>query len=148
MFGQFRNFIRITLILGIIIVGVVQIGAQEDPGGPVVYAVIFYSPTCPHCHTVINEYVPQWEAEFGDSFILLYVNVADEGGAALFYATCDTLEVEGCGGVPMMVIGEEVMIGSGDIPARTPGLISSGLAQGGLELPPVPALRLAYYGPD
>lgn len=145
MFGQFRNLIKITLILVIIVIGVAQTSAQDDP---VVYGVLFYSPTCPHCHTVINEYVPQWESAFGDSFVLLYVNVAEEGGATLFRAVCETLEVDDCGGVPMMVIGEEVMIGSADIPARTPGLISNGLSDGGIGLPPVPLLQAAYAGPE
>jgi uncharacterized membrane protein len=145
MFGRFRNLLGVALILGIVVIGVVQISAQDEP---VVYGVLFYSPSCPHCHTVITEYVPQWEEAFGESFILLFVNAATQGGGALFYATCDALEIENCGGVPMMVIGEEVMIGSRDIPERTPGLIRDGLAQGGIGLPPVPELQAAYYAAE
>lgn len=133
--------VRVLLILCIMLVAAAQVSAQDDP---VVYGVLFYSPSCPHCHTVINEHVSLWQAEFADSFVLLYANVAEPPDLDLFYATCETLQVENCGGVPMLVIGETVMIGSVAIPNGTPDLVRAGLAHGGIGLPPVPGMQAVY----
>jgi len=141
---MFRTLARVLLILCIVIIPAGQTGAQDDLDEAVVYGVLFYSPTCSHCHTVINEHVPQWEAEFGDSFVLLYANVAEQVNLDLFYTSCDTLQVEHCGGVPLLVIDETAMIGSVDIPNRTPDLVRDGLADGGIGLPPVPGMAVLY----
>ena len=43
-------------------------------------------------------------------------------------------------GVPFLIIGEHVLIGSGEIPTELPGLIDSYLAAGGVDFPDTPAL--------
>ena len=43
-------------------------------------------------------------------------------------------------GVPTLVIGSEVLVGSDEIPARLPGLIEQGLASGGINWPDIPGL--------
>ncbi|MGD8554759.1 MAG: hypothetical protein PVJ32_04920, partial [Anaerolineales bacterium] len=43
---------------------------QQDS---VVHAVLFYSPTCPHCHTVINEDLPAFYEGELDTIQLLAV---------------------------------------------------------------------------
>jgi uncharacterized membrane protein len=144
MLLKFRRIVLVILVMFAVLLAGVQVNAQSAASAPVVYAVLFYSPTCPHCHEVIQNHVPNWEAEFGDSLILLFVDVTQQGGSMLAYATCDALGVESCGSVPMLVMGEVVMVGSQEIPARTPGLIRDGLANGGIDLPPVPELRQAY----
>ena len=116
--------------------------AQE----PVVYAVLFYSPTCPHCHDVINNVLPPLREEYGEQLQILYIDVSQQGGGALFSAACEALSQPGdrCGYVPALVIGETMLVGSGDIPARLPALIEAGLAAGGIDLPPIPGLREVY----
>lgn len=141
MFRQLGALFRIMVIASLLMIASAQTGAQEDP---VVVGVLFHSPTCPHCHTVIDNHVPQWEAEFADSFTLILANVTEPANFELFSATCDALQVEDCGGVPMLVIGEEVMIGSVSIPERTPDLVREGLARGGIGLPPVPGMETLY----
>ena len=44
-------------------------------------------------------------------------------------------------GVPLLVIGETVLIGSVDIPQKLPELIESGLASGGIDWPAIPGLE-------
>ncbi|MBZ0304267.1 MAG: vitamin K epoxide reductase family protein [Anaerolineae bacterium] len=46
--------------------------------------------------------------------------------------------------VPMMMVGDQVLIGGIDIPAQLPGLVETGLAQGGIDLPTFPGIREAY----
>ena len=139
--------VRIFLIVFLFLVGFSGINAHDGEHNalnPVVFAVLYFSPTCPHCHEVIDNHVPKWDEEFGDSLHLLFVDVTQQGGGMLLYATCDALGVESCGSVPMLVIGETFMIGSADIPARAPDLIREGLAGNGIALPPVVELQQAY----
>ena len=43
-------------------------------------------------------------------------------------------------GVPTLVVGEQVLIGSLEIPEQLPGIIDTGLAQGGIDWPTFPGL--------
>ncbi|GAB4512819.1 MAG: hypothetical protein OHK0046_12900 [Anaerolineae bacterium] len=110
-----------------------------------VYAVLFYSPTCPHCHKVITEDLPGIQERFGDQLEVLFINVSTEGGAALTYSACDAYGIlEQCGGVPMMIIGEHVLYGALQIPQQMPGIVEAGLAEGGISLPAFPGMMTAY----
>lgn len=135
----------IILVLAVAALGVIPALAQ-DSDEPKAFAVLFYSPTCPHCHEVITNTVPKLEAEFGDALEILFVNVATESGAQMIFAACPALGVpeDYCGGVPMMVIGEQVLFGSAEIPAKAAKLIGDGLDAGGIPLPPIPGLQEAY----
>ena len=110
---------------------------------PVVYGVFFYSPTCPHCHEVLAEHWPGIQDTFGDQLMVLFVDVTTPAGAQLMQDAREAMNIESTG-VPMLIIGETVMVGSLEIPARTPGLVEQGLAAGGIDIPPIPSLREAF----
>ncbi len=111
---------------------------------PVVYAVLFYSPSCSHCHYVITEVLPPIMEEHGDQFQIVGVNVAEEGGQALYQAAIAHFAIpDERRGVPTLIIGETVLVGSGEIPEQLPGLIETHLAQGGLDWPAIPGLAEA-----
>ena len=38
-------------------------------------AVLFYSPTCPHCHKVMTEDLPPLVERYGDRFVIVGVDV-------------------------------------------------------------------------
>jgi uncharacterized membrane protein len=119
--------------------------AAQVEGEPVVFAVLFYSPTCGHCHKVITEDLPVIEEEFGDQFQVLFVNIAAEGGNQLYHAAVEAFEVPlESRGVPLMIIGTHVMIGDLQIPQEAPVLVREGLASGGIGLPAVPGLEESY----
>lgn len=109
---------------------------------PIVYAVLFFSPSCGHCHYVIEEFLPSLQAQVGDQLQVVYVDVSTEEGNTLFHAAFDTLEVpeELRGYVPTLVVGDTFLIGSQDIPDRLPALVQEGIAAGGIGPPPVPGL--------
>ena len=135
-----------TCLLGLLIVlclfSVYSTQAQQ----PVVYAVLFFSPSCGHCHYVITEFLPPLQDEYGAQLQVLYIDVSQPAGGALFYAACNALGVpdDHCGYVPTLVIGTTVLVGSLDIPEQMPTLVRDGLAGGGIGLPPIPGLREAY----
>jgi uncharacterized membrane protein len=119
--------------------------AAQDEGEPVVYAVMFYSPTCGHCRKVITEDWPVMHEEFGDQFQVLFVNTSAEGGAQLYRAAVEALNVpEEDRGVPLMVLDSHVMIGDLQIPEEAPVLVREGLANGGIGLPDIPGLEESY----
>ena len=139
---------RMSLLLGLIVLLVVagvwtnEARAQE----PVVYAVMFYSPSCSHCHYVITEFLPPLLEKHGEQLQILYIDVSQSGGSALFSAACEAFSSPGdrCGYVPTLIIGETMLVGSVDIPSRLPKMVEDGLASGGIDLPAISGLRELY----
>jgi uncharacterized membrane protein len=114
------------------------LGAQE----PAVHAVLFYSPTCPHCHEVINNVLPPLRQKYGERLVIVGVDVTTQAGQALYQAMVAYFALpESRLGVPALVVGTDVMVGSAEIPERFPGLIEGGLAAGGIDWPPVDEIR-------
>lgn len=124
--------LRILFLAAMLLLVVVPLSAQP---ADTVFAILFYSPSCPHCHTVIDEHLPVMDAEFGDQLQVIGINVTVPAGGALFNAACDAFDTQNrCGGVPMMLIGETIMIGSYEIPTLAPDLIREGIANGGIPI--------------
>jgi uncharacterized membrane protein len=136
---------RMSLLLLALLLPVSAAGGQELGGAKeVVRAVLFYSPACPHCQDVITEGLPPIFDRYGDRLQLAGVNTATPGGQQLYRAA-----IEGLGipreriGVPTLVVGSRVLVGSVEIPQLLPSIVDSALAAGGLEWPPVPLIREA-----
>ncbi len=106
----------------------------------VVHAALFYSPACGHCHYVIEEVLPPLLAYYSDQVQIFGIDASTEDGFALFQAVWAYFGMEEGSGVPFLVIGDQFLIGSVDIPEQLPGLIDNYLAQGGVDLPPIPGL--------
>lgn len=114
--------------------------AQE----PVVHGVLYYSPSCSHCHYVITEVLPPLLEQYGDQLVIIGIDVTGEGGAILYHAAVERYQIsEERLGVPCLVIGDTVMVGSTEIPEMLPGLIEQTLAAGGVDWPDIPGLAEA-----
>jgi len=111
----------------------------QNTDKPVVRAVLFYSTGCGHCFYVINEVMPTILNEYGDQLQVLVINVNTPEGSEIFKSTISFFGMESAG-VPFLVISDQVLIGSVDIPEKFPALIDMYLAQGGVYLPPLPGL--------
>jgi len=125
----------------------VLLGSSSSPvraDGPVVHAVLFYSPTCPHCEQVITETLPPLLEEYGDQLQIVGVDTWSQGGQVLFDAAIERYNIPPeRQGVPFLVIGEIVLVGSLEIPQQLPGLVDAYLAQGGVDWPDIPGLAEA-----
>ena len=129
-----------VMLLGLVVGGPLMAQAQ-----PEVYAVLFFSPTCGHCHDVITNHLPGIQATFGDQLHILFVDVTTPGGQTLVQAAYQQYAIpEDRWVVPMMIVDERVLTGSTQIPQELPGIIRTGLDQGGIGLPTFPGLREAY----
>jgi uncharacterized membrane protein len=163
-----NRLIRILILLAII-VPITTPALADD--GPVVQAVLFYSPSCGHCHKVIQEDLPPLYEKYnsqeewffvgeppgeetselppivgllGDTLQILYINAATPLGSELFGNALLQFEIpETRYGVPNLFIGETSLVGSVEIPELFPGLIDEALEQGGSPWPDIPGLEEA-----
>ncbi len=137
---KFRLMYMPLLLLIILLIFILPtFPAHGQAEFPTVYAIFFYSPTCSHCHKVIEEDLPVFEAEFGDSLQIIPVNTTEQWGGALYRSACAVLDTQNkCGGVPLMVVGDVILIGDQEIPARLPAITRAALEAGGLPLPEFP----------
>jgi uncharacterized membrane protein/thiol-disulfide isomerase/thioredoxin len=133
---------RIGLLLTLLLLGL-GTATSTAQSEPVVYGVFFYSPSCPHCHEVMDNHWPGIEAEFGSQLQVIFVNVSQAQGGALMNTARSAMGIAS-GGVPMLIIGETVLVGSIQIPEIAPNIIRQGLANGGIGLPPIPGIE-AYF---
>jgi len=109
---------------------------------PVVHAVLFFSPTCPHCHLVMEQVLPPLQEHYGAQLHILTVDVTQPDGQALYHTALTVFAVpEDRLGVPALFIGKDMMVGSEEIPARLPALIVSTLAAGGNDWPAIAGLE-------
>jgi uncharacterized membrane protein len=123
-----------------------------------------FSPTCPHCHKVINDDLPGIFRRFGGEarvyfdqdlpreqvayylvsngqVELLLVDVSIAAGGRLYLASQEAFDIpESRRGVPRLVVDDQVLVGSLEIPQSFPGIIERGLAEGGIDWPDIPGL--------
>jgi uncharacterized membrane protein len=137
-----KRFLILTALLltGILLTAPLTVHAQDAQ--PVVRAVLFYSPTCPHCHLVINETLPPLMERYGDQLQIAGIDITQPDGSVLFGAALQSFGLQE-GGVPFLVVGDTYMVGSAQIPQEFPGLIESLLASGGMDWPAIPGLQQA-----
>lgn len=108
----------------------------------VVRAVLFYSPTCPHCHEVIQNDLPPLIEKYGERLDIIGVDVTQDSGQALYQAAIRIFSIPAERlGVPALIVGDRVLVGSQEIPEFFPGLIEQYLAAGGVDWPVIPELQ-------
>ena len=134
-----RKLFATLLLLGCCVLPIQKVAAAPPSSEAVVHAVLFYSPSCGHCHYVITEVLPPLFEEYGDQLQILGIDVSQPDGHVVFAAVLSKFGIES-GGVPFLVIGDAYLVGSVDIPEQLPGLIEQHLEQGGLDWPDIPGL--------
>jgi cytochrome c biogenesis protein CcdA len=110
--------------------------AQSD--NPTVCFYLFYGDTCPHCHDVMDNFLPQVYEKYGDQVEYQYFEIWNDTDN---YVTLLGLEMklgvpeDYQGAVPALVIGDNVLVGADEIPAELESYIDEYLAQGGVACP-------------
>lgn len=114
-------------------------GEEQRTG--VVRAVLFWSETCPHCHHVMSETLPPLQEKYGEQLEVRTIEISDPDNYRLWGAAMEAFHVPPeRQGVPMLFIGDHVLVGSVEIPDQLPGLIEQYLAGGGVDYPAIPGL--------
>jgi cytochrome c biogenesis protein CcdA/thiol-disulfide isomerase/thioredoxin len=102
--------------------------------GAVVEILLFYSDSCPHCHHVMDEFLPPLLEAYGESVRLEKIAIDDLLGYRLFMLMCDLAGIpQDQRGVPLMVIGHSVLLGANQIEERFQQLVEDGLKAGGVD---------------
>jgi uncharacterized membrane protein len=118
--------------------------AYAQNADPVVRAVLFYSPTCPHCAIVVQDDLPPLFDKYGAQLEIIGVDVSNAEGAGLYQAAITQFQIpESRLGVPTLIIDKTVLVGSIEIPNQLPGLVELYLSQGGVDWPDLPGLSEA-----
>ena len=118
--------------------GAVQPAGASDP---VVRAVLFYSPQCPHCQMVRETVLTELEGKYGGSFQLLEIDTSTDA-VEFYFSTVEFLDIPPeKQGVPTIIIGEEILVGSHEIPEYLPELVAEGLDAGGIDWPDIPGIE-------
>ena len=138
-----KPFLAFCGLVFILLLTNLPLMAQEEESVRV-QAVFFYSPTCPHCHLVINDVLTPLKMQYGGQLQLVGINTSQKAGVELFAAMHTAFNVpDERKGVPALVVGDIALVGSAEIPEQLPDLITEGLAAGGIGWPDIPGLREA-----
>jgi len=141
---QIRKITAATLPLILLISFILIPAARAQDENTVVQAVLFYSPSCGPCHHVITEVLPPLMEKYGDQLQIIGVSTYSQEGQVLYQAAIDTFEISvQRQGVPTLIVGDNVLVGSGEIPEQFPQIIEEGLAKGGIGWPDIPGLEEA-----
>jgi hypothetical protein len=108
-----------------------QATSQSDGTAKV---VLFHSPTCPHCHEVINEILPPLRAEYKDRLELNLIDVTLPENYTLFFKFQER-HPGMYHAIPEIAIGDAVLVGTQAIEAQLRAEIDKCLANGGCEWP-------------
>lgn len=154
--------VSVPLALFQVFVGGIQLAQAQT-----VHAVFFFAPTCQHCHVVITQYLPALFDNYGGAprlsvnaavsdaqralFLfhnaqlkILVVDASKQIGTELYLASnLNQMIPPERTGVPRLVIGDVVLVGSLEIPEQTGDLVRQGLEQGGLGWPSIDGLDQA-----
>jgi uncharacterized membrane protein/glutaredoxin len=131
-------FLLLTILLSS---QVAVVHAQTNTSDPVVHAVMFWMDGCPHCHEVLDHVLPPLQAKYGTQFDLVLIEVSTTQDIDMLYQVAASYNItKEQTGVPFLIIGEHLLIGSQQIPDELPGLIEYYLSQGGVDLPSKPIL--------
>lgn len=145
--GPTQSMKWITRLLTILL-GVMCLFPIVHASEPVLRLIVFWSQSCPHCHTVLNETLPPLQEEYGDSLEVLTFELSEPRNYQLWQMATDMFEVPvEDRGVPMLFIGDNVLIGSYDIPQKLPDLLKGYLVAGGVDYPAIPGLLDAPGAP-
>ncbi len=126
----------VCVLVGLLVLSV-PVTASADQA--IVRVVLFYHPSCPHCHLVMTEVLPPLQSHYGDQLRVALIDISTPDGQRLFHAVVDKYHPS-LVGVPTAIIGEHILVGSRDIPTELPGLIDDALQQGGTDWPDLPGM--------
>jgi len=127
------------LLLFLLVVPKANALAAANP--KVVRAVLFFSPTCPSCHIVMEDVLPPITEKYAESLDIVGVDVSQPIGESLYRASIDAFRIpDDRLGVPTLIIGSEILVGVDEIEIFLPNIIEASLAAGGLDWPQIPGL--------
>jgi uncharacterized membrane protein len=107
-----------------------------------VRVVLFWSDGCPACHVVIDKVLPPLQQAYGERLVIGRFEMSDTRSVDLYSAAARMFELRPEQlVVPLMIIGDDALVGAQEIRDRLPGLVKTHLEKGGLDWPALPGLK-------
>ncbi len=127
------NLAGLALLSGMLILLFPQTAAAAQNQPPVVQGVMFWEQGCPNCEKVLNETLPPLRAKYGTQLKidLVEVSTVDDINKLYKIGAAYGLSKEEIG-VPLLILGDQALSGSQQIPEKLPGLVEKLLASGGV----------------
>jgi uncharacterized membrane protein len=99
--------------------------------------------SCPHCHIVIDNVLPPLQAGYGEQLEIRLIEIRSAAELDQLYELAAAVGLRrDATGVPLMLIGDAVLVGSVQIPAELSGLVERHLLAGGVGFPSLPELTV------
>ncbi|MBG0787713.1 MAG: hypothetical protein H0S79_21705 [Anaerolineaceae bacterium] len=118
--------------------GPVVPAATEAYAEDAVHAYFFYANDCPHCHAALEEVVYPLEAKWGDKLEVRLLEIGTPEYYEALMAVETHFEVPAANrSIPTLVVGDQILIGESEINDNFPGIVSDGIAAGGLAFPEI-----------
>ena len=140
--GSVKSWLGAGFITFVLLAGLAypaQAGQSTQP--PVVRAVMLWLEGCGHCQYVLEEVLPPLQAQYGEQFEIILVQLVTTDDFDRLYQTAVAFGIaKEKVGLPFLVIGEQALMGSRQISEVLPGLIEQYLAQGGVDYPNLASL--------
>lgn len=134
-----KLYLHFAILFSLVWLAIPTMTAAQAVDQVTVHAVFFYSPTCSHCHYVIDEVLEPMMNDYGDQLQIAGIDTTQPGGGQIYQATIEHYQIpQQRRGVPTMIIGDVVLVGSGEIPEQFPSLVEKGLAADGIDWPDIP----------
>lgn len=131
------------LVLALLIIPTATQAATPAQETPTVRAVMFWLSTCGHCHDVMDHVLPPLQRQYGNQLDIQLIELKTNADFQKLSALAVKYGHSGEGvGVPLMVIGEHLMIGAAEIPAELPGYIETYMSAGGVDYPDLGAFSI------
>jgi uncharacterized membrane protein len=138
------KYSRIVLVIALAIMMSLMWSAAAFATQTKAHAVLFFSPRCPHCSTLLKGYLASVAQRYDGTVAIAAVNTDYEQGAALLKATLRYYEMtDRKQGVPAIAIGGSLLLGDKEIRARFDSLLREGIDRGGVAWPDIPGLSKA-----
>ncbi len=125
-------------------------GSLLDAGGTatptqaigVVRIVLYWAEGCGHCHEVLDDILPQLQAQHGPALEVRLIEVVSLEDISAFFDVAEGYGyARGRASVPFLLIGDRALMGVEQIRRELPGLIQAALAAGGTDWPSPPSRR-------
>lgn len=124
-----------------------QLTTPVGPSAPVatevfaedaVHAYFFYANDCPHCHAALDEVVYPLEEEWGDQLDVRLLEIGTPEYYEALMAVEAHFEVPAASrSIPTLVVADRILIGESEISENFPGIVSEGVAAGGIAFPEI-----------
>ncbi len=103
---------------------------------PVARVVMFWMDGCPFCKTVITDFLPGLQAQYGSQLEITLIELVSVEDVDRFYALGAAYGLMKTQvNTPLVLIGSHILVGANQVMADLPSLVSQSLASGGVDFP-------------